>query len=531
MQYTLNFIKNKIAPVKKLSENPNSDRLIFINDNEKIRVYRTKIGKVWLVGNSSELLNFFTEEQSISFNDNPVYNRNNRNMFWSKSTVECNIHRVHSRVPNAIVHTMNSVMGDVEIEENSGQWEQIAKANKFEKKLKEKARPLCMAQGYGGWKINIDKSLSDYPIIEYYDAENVDYIYVGDIFIGMSFKSYYKDDKDKDYVLVENRFRKNKNSYITYELFRLSKNNDITPVPLETIPNLAHYKDEEMVLPGLDRVLAVPMKYIDSILYPGYGESLLTDYSDLFDMLDEALSQLCQTNRVSTPITWINPEVMRRGTNGQIGYENLYNRQIMMKEGIPDGEGFQNQDVITEQPQLNFEQYINLVEFVINTCLTGRISPATMGIDISRKDNALAQREKEKITIETRDSFIQSEEECIKDIVEICLIMKEYMDTGAITEKDYDVTVKYDDYGMPTQEETRQQLLDMLARGAISPEKFVNDYYGESITAEEKQLEVEYIKSQDMKDSLEGMFDNGNETAIESDAIEPRADEEEITQG
>ena len=62
-QYIVNFIKNKISPVKKLTENPNADRLTFINDNEKIRVYRTRIGKVWLVGNSSELLNFFTEEQ------------------------------------------------------------------------------------------------------------------------------------------------------------------------------------------------------------------------------------------------------------------------------------------------------------------------------------------------------------------------------------------------------------------------------------------------------------------------------------
>lgn len=526
-QYIVNFIKTKISPVKKLSENPNADRLIFINDNEKIRVYRTKIGKIWLVGNSSELLNFFTEEQSISYNDNPVYNRNNRNMFWAKSTVECNIHRIHSRVPNAIIHTMNSVMGDVHIEEPSGMWEKIAEANNFNKKLKERARPLCMAEGYGAWKVNINKSFSDYPILEYYDAENVDYIYIGDIFIGVSFKSYYKDDKNKDYVLIENRFKKNKNSYITYELFRLNKNNDITPVPLDTIPNLTHYKEEEMVLPGLDKVLAVPMKYIDSILYPGYGESLLTDYSDLFDMCDEALSQLAQTNRVSTPVTWINPEVMRRGPTGAIGYENLYNRQIMMKEGIPDGEGFQNQDIITEQPQLNFEQYINLVEFVINTCLTGRISPATMGIDIAKKDNALAQREKEKITIETRDAFIESEENMLKELVEICLIVKDFMDNGQITLNDKNITVKYDDYGAPTKEEERQQLLDMLSRGAISPEKFVNDYYDDSLTDAEKLAEIDYIKSQDAKESLEGMF--GNDEASTEQFNLPTGEAEEET--
>lgn len=527
VEYVKNFIKTKIAPVRKLTENPNSERLTFINDNEKIRVYRTRVGKVWLVGNASELLNFFTEEQSISFNNNPIYNRNNRNTFWGKSSVECNIHRIHSRVPAAIIHTMNILMGDVEIEENSGIWEKIAEFNNFDKKLKERARPLTMSQGYGAWKPNINKEYSDYPIIEYYDAENVDYIYVGDVFVGCIFRSYYKDDKNKDYVLCENRFIKDKNSYITYELFKLSKTNDMEPVPLSTIPNLAGLKEQEIMIPGLNKVLAVPCKYIESILYPGYGESLLTDYSDLFDMIDEAYSQLCQTNRVSTPITWINPEVMRRGKNGSIGYENLYNRQIMMKEGIPDGEGFQNQDIITEQPDLNFDKYIQLIEFCVNSCLIGRISPATMGIDISRKDNAMAQREKEKISIETRNTFIKAEEDILKNLVDICLVMKEYMDTGTITlDKDYGITIKYEDYGAPSLEETRQQLLDMLSRGAISPEKFVEDYYGDTETPEVKLREAEFIESQDKSP----FGDMNNEEGIESinnPALQPQ---EEITE-
>lgn len=533
VNYVVDFIKRRIKSTQKLTENPNSDRLIFINDDEKIRIYRTKIGKIWLVGNSSELLNFFTQEQSMGYANNPVYNRNNRNTFWGKSSVECNIHRIHSRVPSAIIQMMNNIMGKAEIKENSGMWEEIAKANRFDKKLYERARPLSWAEGYGAWKVNANKEYSDYPLIEYYEAENVDYVLIGDMIVGVMYKSFYKDKHDKDYVLIETRFVKDKNSYITYELFKLNKNNDIEKVPLETIENLAYLKDKETVIPGLNRILGVPVKYIESILYPGYGESLLTDYSDLFDMIDEAYSQLGQTNRVSTPITWVNPEVMRRGVNGQIGYENLYNRQVMMKEGIPDGEGFQNQDIVTEQPQLNFDQYIRLIEFAVNSCLTGRISPASMGIDIARKDNAMAQREKEKITIETRNAFIDSERETLKELVEITLMMKEWMDTGTITlDKEYDVSVEYDDYGAPTLEEKRKQLLDMLVRGAVSPKKFVDDYYGDELNDEEKLEQVNYItEQQDMKD----LFNNdgigvSDEEPVEQSDNRPFSPEEAFTE-
>lgn len=525
VNYVVDFIKRRIKSTQKLTENPNSDRLTFINDDEKIRIYRTKIGKVWLVGNSSELLNFFTQEQSIGYANNPVYNRNNRNTFWGKSTVECNIHRIHSRVPAAIIQMMNNIMGKAEIKENTGLWEEIAKRNRFDKKLYERARPLSWAEGYGAWKVNANKEYSDYPMIEYYEAENVDYVLIGDVIVGVMYKSFYKDKHNKDYVLIETRFVKDKNSYITYELFKLDKNNDLQEVPLETIENLAYLKDKETVIPGLNRILGVPVKYIESILYPGYGESLLTDYSDLFDMIDEAYSQLGQTNRVSTPITWVNPEVMRRGPNGGIGYENLYNRQLMMKEGIPDGEGFQNQDIVTDQPQLNFEQYIRLIEFAVNSCLTGRISPASMGIDIAKKDNALAQREKEKVTIETRNAFIDTEKQTLTELVEICLMMKEWMDTGTITlDKDYDVSVEYEDYGAPTLEDKRRQLLDMLTRGAVSPKKFVEDYYGDDISEEEKQSEIEYItEQQETKD----LFD---ETGIEQPTDTAIGSEEETAE-
>ena len=68
----------------------------------------------------------------------------------------------------------------------------------------------------------------------------------------------------------------------------------------------------------------------------------------------------------------------------------------------------------------------------------------------------------------------------------------------------------------------------MLSRGAISPEKFVNDYYEDSLTDAEKLAEIDYIKSQDAKDSLEGMFND--EASTEQFTNKPGEAEEETVE-
>jgi hypothetical protein len=48
--------------------------------------------------------------------------------------------------------------------------------------------------------------------------------------------------------------------------------------------------------------------------------------------------------------------------------------------------------------------------------INGVMSPATLGIDISKRDNAEAQREKEKVTIFTRNGIIDTETPILKDL-------------------------------------------------------------------------------------------------------------------
>ena len=525
------WIKKKIIKflgLEKLAENPNDERLMFVSDTDNIRIEQVQANKIWYLGNGDDLLAFYTGENVSGFNTNPIYNRNKRNYFWSKSTVECNIKRVHSGIPHAIIQTATNIvdMPKILVTGKQDEWDAIAEENDFTNKLTQQGRPLTLAEGWGGWKINFNKSLSDYPIWEYNEGLDVEYIYKCGLLVGIMFKSYYKKG-NVNYVLLEQRYKANKNSYIEYNLFKLSKNNEVIECSLDEIPELNDIPRETTVIEGLDRILAVPSRYFYDPLNPKYGKSIFAGKLDLFDMLDEIWSQASQTARVSTPITWINPDVMQRGPNGAIGYENLYNRQLMMKEGIPDGEGHLNQDIVTEQPDLNFDKYGMLAKDVMDYIFTGVLSPATLGIDVAKKDNAMAQREKEKVSIMFRNNIINAETNMIKNIVTLSLMLKEYMDTGMITLQDYDINVKYCEFANPSTETMLPILGNAWSQGQISTERFAKMMWSDD-SDEELAKEIAWLDENRQKDDfdLQGLMNN--EGRINENMGSANEDEESV---
>lgn len=516
--------------LQRLADNPNDERHIYINNDDEIKMEFIKAAKIWLTGDSNELANYYTAAQQQGFTKNQVYNRNNYNYFWSKSVHECNIKRIHSGIPNAIATTTSNVVGFPTIECDGQEiWNAIAKENNFEDKLTQEIRPLTLVTGCGGAKINFNKDLSDYPLWEFYDGEYVEYIIKSGILMGMIFKSYYKDKHDKNYVLVETRYRANKNSYIEYQLFKCGKSDELEPVSLDTLPELADIPREPTVIEGLNMVLGVPFRYFRDSQNPKGGKSIYAGKLDIFDFMDEILSQASQTNRVSTPVTWVNPDVMRRGMNGTTGYENLYNRQIIMKDGIPDGDGFQNTDIVTEQPNLDFEKYMSLFKETLDVALTGVLSPASLGIDISKKDNAEAQREKEKITITTRDTIIVNEKNSLEDMVKLSLYIEEYMRTGKITLNDYNINITYKGFANPSTETMLPVLGGAWSQGQISTERYVNLLWPDD-TEEEKQKEIQWLDNNKQQDDFDmnALMGAGNETGAQPDFMGQAETEEPV---
>ena len=522
------IIKQRILSyihVEKVDDNPKSTRYTFINNENTIQRQKLDECRVWYIGDSDELQNYYTNQDMGGFAKEPIYNRNKPNYFWAiavKGNEEA-FKKVHSGIPKAAIDTISNVVGvpTVSCEGYDETIKELISKNDFNKKLSQESRPLTLVEGYGAWKVNMDKSISDYPIFEYYEGRDVDYVVKKGVIIGIIYKDYYKYKK-KDYVLMETRrvervpqkaVNENgeevvvgytSNSIIEYELFRLSDNEEVTKVLLDTIPELANLPQDGQVIPGLDEIMGVPSQYLFDCNNKDKGRSIFEGKIDIFDDMDQCLSQASQTDRVSTPVEYIPLDKMEKDSKGNAIKPSVFNRQYVESVALPDGDGKINGEIKTTQPELHYDQYIMRFKHLLDVALIGMLSPSTMGIDIARKDNADAQREKEKVTIFTRDSgIIPNETPMVKKLFSIALKLKEYMDTGSISlDRKYDISVKYKDFANPSYESMVATLLPMLNTGGISPKMFVDKLYRDSLSDEDKAYEIANIEEARQKDNI-----------------------------
>ena len=494
----------KFLGVEHLDGDPNSDRFTFINDENTVKRQKLDEVRIWYVGDSDELQNFYTNRDLSGNAKEPIFNRNKPNYFWGIAVEELPVKKVHSGIPRAIVDTLSNSIGmpDIDCEAQHDNLVKIMEVNNFTNKLTQEARPLTLVEGWGGWKIVFDKSLCDYPIIQYYEGKDVEFVVKNGMIIGMIFKDFYKV-KGKDYVLMETRRIDGGDSIIEYELYGLDKSNTVTQVPLNTIDELAHLPEEGYRIAGLKKVLGVPSRYFFDLFDKDHGRSIFTGKLDIFDDIDQCLSQASQTDRVSTPVEYYPVDVLtRNGKNGDSELPSVYNRQFLKSVSFPDGDGKLQGEIKTTQPDLHYDQYIERYHSLIDVAITGILSPASMGIDVSKKDNADAQREKEKVTIFTRNNIIDSETKELKELFTLALMIKEYMDTDTISLTEYDISVKYCEFANPTFESMSKILLPMWTSGAISTEMYVKKLYGDSLSEEEKKQEIAKLEQNKQMDAM-----------------------------
>lgn len=499
------------------TKRPDDDRTTFINDNEKLGRMKLKEYDVWYDGDGDELLNFYTRENYIGFNYEPFYMRNKKNYFWAISSTEAQIKRTHSGQPRNIVDTLVNIMPFplISAGENTKNLQAVVRESGLEQVYKDEQLPLTLVEGWGCWKINWDKDVSDYPSVEYVSAENVDFIYKNGKIIGIVFKNYYTSDK-KRYLLLETRsieWKPNSSAaegsegervlVITNELYELPMNmaatDDDTPlkkVGLKTVHELESV-EERIEIGPFDKLFAVPCVLLGNTSRQwGYGRSIFTGKIDLFDDLDQALSQSSNAVRLSTPIEYIDEEYLERDKNGLPKKPKAYDRKYVMMKGQKNGDGLATgQPVQITQPSIEFSRYSDHAVQILLQILNGILSPATLGIDIAKKDNAAAQREKEKVTIFTRNALINGEERILRSLMEQMLMAKEFMDTGAVSVHSYDISVKFNEFADDSFENKLEALGKAYDMEEISTDMYLNKLYGDTLSEEERAAEKEFLES------------------------------------
>jgi len=179
--------------------------------------------------------------------------------------------------------------------------------------------------------------------------------------------------------------------YVRYELLDKSGNE----VPLANVPELENLTPVEW---EGDYMMAVPFMVYDSPLFRGRGKPLLDTKTDAVDALDETISQWQEAVRQGRIKRYIPESMIPRDPNtGNPMPVNPFDNQFtaLADPLTENGES----RIVTDQPAIQYDGYVNTYLNNLDMCLQGIISPSTLGIDVKRRDNAEAQREKEKTTL------------------------------------------------------------------------------------------------------------------------------------
>lgn len=489
---------------------------IYFNDYQ---INRLKLLYNWYLGDSNILAQSYLEASKMQFYNSVSENRNYKNYFWTIASQEGDIKKTHSGLPKAIIKTLINILdyptikGMKDITNDKGlidkkedkslteRIEHILSNNNFKELIIQQQEPMMWVMGQGCFTINLKPEISDTPIIEYIDGRNVAIVRESNRVTKVYTRTYFNNEKNtSNYMLLEERgvdlIEGERTAYIKSTLFRLTSKKtraiagECDLKEIKATRNIKPY----IAIKGIDKVLAVPC-VLNYEPIQDRGISLFNEKMDLFDDLDQAMSQGANCVRLSTPVESIDVDCLEEDENGQKHLPKRYDRRFISVKNSINSVGVNNISPInSDVPQIDFSKYSNEALNIVNNILTGLISPSTLGIGISRVDNALAQREKEKQTMFTRDNLSKLESTIISNVIELALKMEDIQQGG--NAGNYEIIVKYNDYASPTFNEKLSLLTPAFANKTMSPKMFLERLYGEDLTEDEYKQELEYLESQ-----------------------------------
>lgn len=432
--------------------------------------------RIWYRGDGDELEQLY--QQNAEYAD--------KQKFWScKCTSGMEMRKIHTGLPALITRTLSSIvmadMNDFEIDDEKHRqlWEAIEKDNKFRKKF-EKALKEILYIGDGAYKITIDTKISQYPLLEWYPGDRVEYVWERGRLKEVVFKTPYYV-KSKQYVLHEHYGR----GYITNHLYEGEK--ELVLDAIEATKGLQDWIFDKTVM------LAVPLQVFESSKYEGRGGSLFDGKLDSFDAFDEAWSQWMDALRAGRAKTYIPDCLVPRDPNtGMTVPPNPFDNRYFAADGDMR-EGEKNM-INTDQPSIPHESYLASYTTALDLCLQGIISPSTLGIDVKKLDNAESQREKEKVTLYTRNAIIDALQEKLPELVSACINAYNILNNQGVEEVNVNVT--FGEYANPSFESQVETVSKARTGGIMSVEASVEELYGDSKDEDWKNKEVARLKAE-----------------------------------
>lgn len=407
--------------------------------------------------------------------------------FWaSHPTAGMEMRKIHTGLPSMMVDLLAGIVAsnvnDIDIQKSqpvADLWKNIEDENKVKRLINKSTRDTLVV-GDGAWKISVDPALSQYPIIEFWGGDRVDFKCRRGRIEAVVFKSFY-DHADDTLELREIYGH----GYVSYELYR-----DGSPIDMgidERFKDLVNIEWDDTDM------MAIPMMFYDSDKYENRGQSIYDKKIDAFDSFDEAYSQWIDALRAGRTKEYIPENLLPRDPHtGKVLKPNAFDNRYIRTDA--DMKERAENKIVTASGEIKHDSYLATYVTALDLCLQGIISPSTMGIDVKKLDNAEAQREKEKVTLYTRSNIIEVLQPALEELVREAV--KVYYRSRGEEEAEYDVSVTFQDYANPSFESQIETVGKGKMQGIMSIEACVDELYGDNRTDEWKAEEVARLKAE-----------------------------------
>ena len=408
-------------------------------------------------------------------------------MFWaSHQTAGMEMRKIHTGLPSTIVDLLAGIvasnLNDLTFEGSepvADAWNVISEENHV-KKLIEKCVAGTLVIGDGAFKISVDPELSQYPIIEFWAGDKVDFRCKRGRIQEVVFKSYHHDNGET-YELKEIYGH----GYVDYELY-------LNDAPIE-MPNEGAFEGLVRTEWDGDDMMAIPVMFYTSNKWDNRGQSIFDKKIDAFDSFDEAYSQWIDALRAGRTKEYIPENLLPRDPHtGKVLKPNAFDNRYIRTDA--DMKERASNKIETVSGEIRHDSYIATYTTALDLCLQGIMSPSTLGIDVKKLDNAEAQREKEKVTLYTRNAIIEALQPALENLVKETI--KTYYRSMGDAEPDYEVTVSFQDYANPSFESQIETIGKGKMQGIMSIEACVDELYGDDKTDEWKEEEVARLKKE-----------------------------------
>lgn len=469
-------VRNGIRSFLRIEPPQNS----VIDIKEQMDYYGSAaVNRIWERGDSNELSQLYKN----------LPGENSAVRFWAAvPTVGNDINKIHTGIPGIVCRILTDIviadMNCVTVcDKYQALWDDIAKDNNFEDIIEDAVKSILIV-GDGAFKISIDPRLTIYPIIEFVPGDALEYRYDRGRLKEIIFRTEYHK-KDGIYVLVEHYGR----GYVRSELQK-----DGNEIPLNSIDETERL-NREVTFEG-NFMMAEQFMAFKSAKYRGRGRSIFDGKADNYDSLDETWSQWMDALRRGRSKEYI-PERMlpRNPDNGEILAPNAFDHAYIKVESAMSENGTSN-TIEVKQPDIPHESYLSTYITALDLCLQGVVSPSTLGIDVKKLDNAEAQREKEKVTLYTRNKIVQAIQRAVPELVDKVIKVWCTVQKLSVEDDDIKADVSFGEYANPSFESQVETVGKGKTQGIMSIEACVEELYGDSKDKKWKDEEIARLKTE-----------------------------------